>query len=96
MTEQDKPKDLYDAAARMWEVLTYVRAASGCEQSRDAAAAVMAEVEPVLDQHSDRLREAEGILDALLFVETLDELERGKAVITEFLSRQPDRVIREG
>jgi hypothetical protein len=45
---------------------------------------------------ADRLREAEGILDALLFVETLDELERGKAVITEFLSRQPDRVIREG
>ena len=44
---------------------------------------------------ADRLREAEGILDALLFVETLDELERGKAVIAEFLSRQPDRVIRK-
>ncbi|WP_157973401.1 hypothetical protein [Blastomonas sp. UPD001] len=54
MTEQDKPQDLYTAAARMWEVLTYVRAASGCEQSRDAAAAVMAEVEPVLDRHQPK------------------------------------------
>lgn len=37
----------------------------------------------------NRLREAEGLLDALLFVDRDDELERAKDRIREFLARQP-------
>lgn len=50
---------------------------------------------PCRNGFRDRLRAAEGMLDAILFVETLEELDRAKDRIRELLDRQPDRVIRE-